>query len=141
MFCYPYGLYNKAIIKIVKDAGFSGARTCNFKNYSCAFDPYKLPVTALASRNPKLTALQLCYAYRLSIHSLIRWDEQAINIFDMALKKGGIYHIYSHASIIERDHDWGRLENVLKYISRRPGVKYMTNSEVIESLSSNAIKY
>lgn len=133
MFCYPYGRYNETIKKMVKDSGFIAARTCDLGGFNLPGDPYQGCITFFASNGSPLMALKIWLRFRLwKISALIDWENRAKSLFDLALQKGGIYHIYGHSAEFERNNEWDKLERVLNYISRREGVKYMTNGELFQ---------
>ena len=132
MFCYPREKYNDEIIRIVKKAGFIGARTCRHGGFGMPSDPYKWQITLHASNGSPLMSFKIWKINRLSIRSLLDWEVRAKELFDLALEKGGDYHLWGHASEIEKKDEWDKLERVFKYISNREGVKYMTNGEILE---------
>jgi peptidoglycan/xylan/chitin deacetylase (PgdA/CDA1 family) len=134
MFCYPRGRYNDEIIKIVKKTGFIGARTCSYGDFNMPNDPYKWQITLGASNGSPLMTFRIWRINRLSIRSLMDWEIRAKELFDLALEKGGFYHLWGHASEFEKKDEWDKLERVFKYISNRDGVQYMVNGEVIERL-------
>lgn len=134
MFCYPRGRYNDEIIRIVKKAGFIGARTCRHGDFDMPNDPYKWQITLHASNGSPLMTFRIWRINRLSVKSLIDWEIRAKELFDLALKKGGVYHLWGHASEFEKKDEWGKLERVFRYISNRDGVQYMTNGEVMEKV-------
>lgn len=132
MFCYPYGRYNEAIKKMVKDAGFIGARICNLGGFNLPQDPYQWHITLPASNGSPLMALKIWWGSRLwKVGGLLNWESRAKSLFDIALRGGGVYHIYGHSAEFEKNKEWDKLERVLTYLSNREGVKYMTNGEVI----------
>lgn len=135
MFSYPRNRYNPEIIEIVKNAGFIGARTCNQGDCNNIHNPYTWQITLPALNGSPIVTLQTWKYYHLSLKSLIDWEIRAKEVFDLALNKGGVYHICGHASEIEKYNEWNKLENVLFYISNRDNVQYMTNGEVLEKLS------
>ena len=134
MFCSPRGRYNEEIKRVVKDAGFIGARTCNHGDFGMPKDPFKWQITLHASNGSPLMTFRIWRNNRLSIKSLIDWEIRAKELFDLAFKKGGVYHLWGHASEIEKKDEWNKLERVFKYISNREGVRYMTNGGVLEEL-------
>ena len=134
MFCYPNGRYNGEIKKIVKDAGFIGARTCSHGDFGMPNDPYEWQITLHASKGSPLTTFKIWKTNRLSVKSLMDWEIRAKLLFDLALEKGGIYHLWGHAGEIEEKNDWDKLERVFKYVSNRDGVRYATNGKVLEGL-------
>jgi len=135
MFCYPYGRYNEIVKKLVKDAGFIAARTANPGGFDLPKHPYEWHITLIASNNSPLMALRIWGKLHLwKLSSLLDWESRAKLLFNLALQKGGVYHIYGHSAELERKSEWDKLERVLKYLSNGEGVRYMTNGEVISNL-------
>lgn len=133
MFAYPYGRYNKKIAKIVEHSRFNAARTCEPGDFSLPKNPYQWHVTLFASNGSPLMALKIWGKFHLlKTSALLDWENRATSLFDLALQKGGIYHIYGHSIEFESNNEWDKLERVLKHISSKEGVQYMTNGEIIE---------
>jgi len=137
MFCYPKGRYNKEIKGLVQSSGFLAARTCIYKGFNLPEDPYEWGITLHASNGSPLTTLKLWWKSGISIRSLMDWEIRAKLLFDLALDKKGIYHIWGHSWEIAREHEWPKLERVLEYIAARSGVSYMTNGEIFSENREN----
>lgn len=137
IFSYPYGRYNSNVKKMVKSAKFIGARSCYHGNIRKIDDPYEWKITLHASNGSPRTSLNIYMANQLSFLSLIDWEKRAEELFDIALTRGGVYHIWGHGSEIEANRDWDKLERVLGYISHRKNVKYLNNSATLEFLYEN----
>lgn len=135
MFCYPRERYNDEIIRIVKKAGFIGARTCSHGGFDMPNDPYKWQITLHASNGSPRMTFRIWRINRLSVKSLIDWEIRAKELFDLALERGGVYHLWGHASEFEKKDEWDKLGRVFKYISNREEVRYMTNGEIIDGLT------
>lgn len=133
MFCYPYGKYNENIKKMVRASGFIAARTCTHGSFNLIKDPYEWQISLYASNGSPLMTLKIWKKSGISIRSLIDWEIRAKLLFDLALKRGGVYHIWGHSSEFEEKNEWSKLERVFSYISRREGVQYMTNGEIFRS--------
>lgn len=132
MFCYPYGRYNRKIKEIVKNSGFSGARTCNVGSFALPTDPYELQTTLCASNGSLRGTLEIAVRFKTP-RMLLNWESRAKLLFDHFLNEGGIYHLWGHSWEIDKKNDWGRLERVLQYISGKHGIEYRTNGEILES--------
>lgn len=130
MFCYPYGKYNENIKKIVKASGFIAARTCTHGSFNLIKDPYEWQISLHASNGSPLMTLKIWRKSGISIRSLIDWETRAKLLFDLALKRGGVYHIWGHSREIWGKGEWDKLNRVLGYISGRNGARYLTNREV-----------
>jgi hypothetical protein len=66
--------------------------------------------------------------------SLSDWEGRAKTLFDLAAEKGGVFHLWGHSWQIEENNDWDKLDRVLKYVSNRAGVLYISNGETIDML-------
>jgi len=132
MFCYPKGYYNQQIKEIVKNSGFSGARTCVHGNFEKPKDPYQWQITLHASNGSPLMTTRIWIRSKISVLSLFDWEYRAKNLFDLFLEKGGIYHIWGHSWEIENNNEWDKLERVFKYISQKKDINYLTNKEIFE---------
>jgi peptidoglycan-N-acetylglucosamine deacetylase len=132
-FCYPYGKYNDKIKKLVKEAGFTGARTIQRFCFRYPLDPLIFGTTIQTYNNildiPKI--LKFSRFNFLEFSKNIYWEHRAKRMFDHIVETGGVYHLWGHSWEIEKNHYWHSLENLLIYISNKKNVKYLTNSEVI----------
>jgi peptidoglycan/xylan/chitin deacetylase (PgdA/CDA1 family) len=134
MFCYPFGRYNSAVKQLVKSHGFTAARTCIPGGLNPPKDAFQWHISLFASNGSPLMALKIWWQARLwRVCGLLDWESRAKLLFDLALQKGGVYHMYGHSGDFEVKNEWDKLERVLNYISNREKTRYMTNGEVFES--------
>jgi len=132
MFCYPKGCYNEKIKNVVKNSGFIGARTCVHGRFDFPQDPYEWQIGVHASNGSPLMSLRIWLNSHISIKSLLDWEIRAKLLFNLAMQKGGVYHLWGHSWEFEQNNTWDKLEQVLKYISHRADIQYMTNSEILK---------
>jgi len=130
MFCYPKGRFNQQVKDIVCNSGFRASRTCFYGNFDLPRDPFEWQISLHASDGSPLQILRTWYKSGISIKSLLDWEIRAKLLYDIALQRGGIYHLWGHSWEIEKNHEWGKLERVLSYLSGKDGVIYATNNEV-----------
>ncbi|HCC05388.1 TPA: hypothetical protein DEP58_03750 [Patescibacteria group bacterium] len=133
-FCYPRGAYQKKHITMVKDAGFSLARTV--QRFSTRPDR----TSALETHTSVHTydhwsdvwgVLVLARGNLRTFFSLYRkWDKIAVAIFERVREQGGVFHLWGHSGELRDHNDWNRLENVLRHIGGREGVQYVDNKEI-----------
>ena len=116
MFAYPYGAHDARVRRAVKAAGFLGARTCEQGVLRAPKDPFRMGIT-----------LPLTHAKMTQDHLFAL----AAATFDEAMRKGGIWHLASHAREIEVHQMWPLLEEILRYVGRRRGVAYVTNAAAL----------
>ena len=130
-FCYPYGAYTNAHVRLVKDAGYTYARTVARYQFGLA-NPYEAG-TSVQAYSHRLDPWRIAYFARFRPVKVLRyldWDALARDMFDRVLRRGGIYHLWGHSWEIDEHDDWGRLAQVLRHIGGRPGVRYVANGEL-----------
>jgi len=143
MFCYPMGRYSKDIKRVIHNAGFIAARTCDYKGFDLPEDPYEWGITLHASNGSPLKILRTWLKSGISAKSLFDWEIRVKLLFNLALKEGGIFHLWGHSWEIEEHYEWPKLERVLEYISGRKDVHYLNNGEIFERIKkcqSNNLK-
>ncbi|TSC96050.1 MAG: endo-1,4-beta-xylanase [Parcubacteria group bacterium Athens1014_10] len=158
MFAYPRGFFNQDLKNIVAKAGFLGARTVktfcleppkDFFEFGATLHLYPFPFRKRDARNYHLTRflfqpLQRSFKgiikLKLPLDSFFSWQNLAKNLFDYVYRNGGIWHLWGHGFEIEKYDMWGELEDIFKYISHKPEIKYLSNSEVLENENSNFIR-
>lgn len=141
MFCYPKGLYDKEIKRLVKKAGFIGARTIKPFRTSPPTDFFELGTTNhTVYRN-------INYSLRLALANNIRfipflftkdWVKISCKIFDVVNQHGGIWHFWGHSWEIEEGNLWKELEEVLRYISGKEDFHYFSNGETLTHLKKGS---
>jgi peptidoglycan/xylan/chitin deacetylase (PgdA/CDA1 family) len=133
-FCYPGGDYTKKNVEQVREAGFRLGRTVR----RFFFGPIKNPFetgTSVHAYNHWSDVWDIAvfsHFHPLRFWRYYRhWDELAKAMFDRIAISGGIFHLWGHSWEIEKNHHWSALENVFRHISRRTGVAYRTNGELV----------
>ncbi len=132
MFCYPKGRYNKDVKDLVRRSGFIAARTCDYGTSNPALDPYGLQITLQTTNGSPRISLITWWMSGVSVFSLIDWEIRAKLLFDLALRKGGIYHIWGHSWEIDKGKKWDKLERVFSYISGKKDAEYLTNGGIFK---------
>lgn len=150
-FCYPSGFFDTESVEVVQEAGFQGARTTVLGKLEPPADPFLLPTTLqvypmpfrklgihgywwrkllqpFTERAPALRVLGV------PLQSLRSFEALACATFDIALMRGGVFHLWGHSWEIEKYNMWQPLERVLSYISKRDDCRYIPNGEVMLSV-------
>ncbi len=140
MFCYPCGRYDSNVIRTLKEAGYWGARTVRMLATRLEFKPFEMPTTVQiiphrklsyiknVARARKMEGLRVFLAH---MPTLDNWLELGKRLFDSVLQNGGMWHLYGHSHEIENLDLWEDLGEMLDYVSKREGVMYVPNCELI----------
>ena len=139
MFCYPKGRYTRRVRRAVADCGFIGARTTRTFLFGLPRDPYLMPTTIVARPRPCWFWGLHCARSRslAGLAVLLRngcgrpWHRLACALFERALARGGVWHLWGHSWEIERYGMWDEVRSVLDAVSGRDEVDYLTNAEVV----------
>ncbi|MCG8636149.1 MAG: polysaccharide deacetylase family protein [Desulfobacterales bacterium] len=145
-FCYPKGKFSPKTIKCVKETGIRLARTTQAFNINPACSRFSCGTSLQAF--PERPAIHLrhglkefnftgIYLYAAKLHLASNWESLAMNLFDLAAEKGGIWHLWGHSWEIEAYGLWKKLEAVFQYVSGREQPLYMTNGEMGERARQN----
>jgi len=141
MFCYPCGRYDTNAIRALKEAGYRGARTVRMLATRLTFNPFEMPTTLQVFPHTPSTYLKNAVRARSleSFQSLLfqmprlgNWVELGKRLFDAVLEDGGTWHLYGHSWEIERQDLWDDLRELLDYVCRRDGVRYVPNCELLQ---------
>jgi peptidoglycan/xylan/chitin deacetylase (PgdA/CDA1 family) len=132
-FCYPGGAYTSAHPHLVREAGYQFARTV-VRYASSIEEPYEAP-TSLHAHNHWGSDIwkiaELAKFKPIAIARYREWDSLGRAMFDRIARAGGVFHIWGHSWEIDQHNGWERLEGMFRYLSARPGVKYVTNGELV----------
>jgi peptidoglycan-N-acetylglucosamine deacetylase len=140
MFCYPCGRYDANVVRALQQAGYRGARTTRMLATRPDFSPFAIPTTVQIFPHPPLTYLKNVVragrmeglkAYMTQQPRLGSWLELGKRLFDSVLQNGGVWHLYGHSWEIDRLGLWDDLGELLDYVSRREGVHYVPNCELV----------
>ena len=81
-----------------------------------------------------MEGLQVFFA---QMTGLGNWVELGKRLFDSVLQNGGIWHLWGHSWEIDEMGLWEDLEEILDYVSKREGVTYIPNCELIPFSSAH----
>jgi peptidoglycan/xylan/chitin deacetylase (PgdA/CDA1 family) len=141
MFAYPRGRHNRKVIAALKQAGYEGGRTTAMLARGLKFDPFRMPTSVQAFPHSRVGYLRnlvrawdvrRAWAYAAHLRCAPNWIDLAKILFDSVLKCGGVWHLYGHSWEIEELRLWSGLQEVLDYVSNRPGVLYLANGPLVK---------
>jgi hypothetical protein len=140
MFCYPCGRYDMNVVRTLREAGYRGARTARMLATRPNFNAFEIPTTVQIFPHPPLNYLKNAararrieglQAYLVQRPLLGSWLELGKKLFDAVLENGGVWHLYGHSWEIDRLGLWDDMCEILDYVSRREGVRYIPNGELV----------
>lgn len=141
MFAYPRGRYSSTAIRVVKQAGYAGARTTQMLSQGLQFDPYKMPTSVHVFPHTKSDYVRNAaraanfgagWKYLTQLRQVDSWVELAKTLFDSVSQEGGIFHLYGHSWEIDELSLWDQLQDVLDYVCHRDDVLYLSNIQVLD---------
>jgi hypothetical protein len=147
MFAYPRGRYDARVVSVLREAGYSGARTTRMLAARPGFHPFEMPTTLQVfphgrstylknvARSRSFESLQTCL---VQMARLGNWVELGKALFDEVLEKGGIWHLCGHSWEIEGLNLWDGLREILDYVGGREGVRYVSNSELVPAVTARS---
>jgi len=132
-FCYPRGKYDENVAKIVQNAGFEYARTTERFKFELAKNPMLNGVSCqtIMFKADLFKFLKINYFNPIKLKDFSNWYDFAVNLFEHAKKKNGIFHLWGHSWEIENLGLWRDLEKFFDYVSKQKDVKFVTNSELM----------
>lgn len=127
-FCYPWGKFNRRVVRMVRDAGFLGARTCFINLHSFPQNPFLWGVSTQAWSHSRI--LQLRHAMfecnfigALNFFRVYKgatdWQEHFLHALDYVELHGGVAHMSLHSWEVEGNEEWQKLDSALKLIAER----------------------
>lgn len=149
MFCYPRGLLTEQVKRVVKEAGYLGARSTqkfcfqrptNLFEFGVSIHVYPFPFrkkdqhSYLINKHlfdPLLKNYKKIGQLGLSINSFWSLSNLLRNALEYAIYKGEIFHLYGHSWELERYGLWEELEKFLSDIQKKDNLTFLTNSECL----------
>lgn len=108
-FCYPGGKFNDVVAHVVKEAGFSEARTVTVLKTDKGSDPMRIPTTI--------------HIYNRREYNGRDWYDLAIEMYDKAKTENSYFHIWGHSFELEKYDYWNKLETFFQYVNENPYIK------------------
>lgn len=145
MFCYPRGRYTPQVVEALKNAGYEGARTIRLLATGVRCTPFALPTSIQVRPHTRVEYLRNIgrarnigglYDYMTNLNLAAGWMEIGKKLFHRMLDRGGIFHMWGHSWEIDEMNLWDELREMLYYVSRRDGVVYLNNADVLRYLPS-----
>jgi len=132
-FCYPGGVFGPDHVQMVREAGFTYARTVRRFALDAGTDLLRSPTTVhaychLVDVIPALTYATFKPVKAWSLYQ--HWDRLAMCLFDRVLNEGGVFHLWGHSWEIAQYNQWAALRRVFAYVARRSGVRYIANCAI-----------
>jgi len=142
-FCYPRGVLLPSTVELVKKAGYGYARTLEDYRFDVppdlfesgtSIEAHRLPIPYLLSCLVKLG--HYCHWQPFTLIRNLSWEQRAKTMFDQVRQEGGVFHLWGHSWVVEKEGGWKKLERVLEYIGGHEEVTYAPNSIFI-NMSNN----
>jgi peptidoglycan-N-acetylglucosamine deacetylase len=144
-FCYPRGKHSRRVARMVRAAGFLGARTVKLNILDAPADPYAWGVSTQAYSHSALvqfrhalveTNLSGLLAYATTFRFAKDWRGHLLTAAEHVAEYGGIVHLFLHGwEVAERD-EWRNLEIAVRELADRQQLTCVTNGELFAKWQS-----
>lgn len=140
-FCYPKGKFNQQVRSLAAQAGYAVARTTVAFHTTMRGDPLCMPVSL--QMFPHAPAVHIKHALKEgNLRGILNWStlwrlehdpvKLSRRIVEHIQAHGGVYHLWGHSWEIEQYGLWEMFEAILQQLSQRPGMRYLTNTQVLQ---------
>jgi len=143
-FCYPNGDLDRQAYEAVRQEGYRLARTTVNMRTSVGGDPWRMPTSVQFFPHSAYKRLRI-FGRNRDVAGLARWatrfgcaaelDRLIDALFDEAIARGGVFHLWGHSWELDQYELWGPLERVLERLGGRSGVRYLTNADALEAVT------
>jgi peptidoglycan/xylan/chitin deacetylase (PgdA/CDA1 family) len=138
-FAFPEGKLTRRLTPLLRALGYHSARTNVSFRTEMEFDPFAMPVTFQLWPHTRREIVRhaLGDGNLRGLAAWARWGAEtdltrlAETILNDLERTGGVLHIWGHSWEIARAGLWPVLDQVLEGVSRRAGVEYLTNHELL----------
>lgn len=144
-FCYPNGDLDREAYEAVRRQGYRLARTTQNMRLGVGDDPWRMPTSVQFFPHSAYKRLRI-FGRNRDVAGLARWatrfgceadlDRLVDSLFDEAVARGGVFHLWGHSWELDEFDLWGPLERTLERIGGRKNVRYLTNTEALEAATS-----
>lgn len=149
-FCYPNGHHDESVRALVRECGFSYARTTEDLRDDLGSDPFQMPVSLHFHPRRRMDVARMFvreerrrlregrWVRRLPVFaaaiSADDFEARFRRLVDRVCEQGGVFHVWGHSWEIERIGAWSLLDNVLRYVAERvPRAARVTNEALLTS--------
>ncbi len=146
-FAYPKGRCNAETMRRVKEAGYRAARGLRMLSLSFEFPAFDMPVTVQAYPHRRIRYVRNLMR-RGEVMALVKssvrigrsksWVELGKELFDRALRDGGVWHLLGHSWETDKLDRWPELAEMMDYVSHRQGVRYLTNGQLSQMVRAGS---
>jgi peptidoglycan/xylan/chitin deacetylase (PgdA/CDA1 family) len=137
-FCYPKGLYSSVAKHVVKESGYTFARTVELLNTKIG-DPFLAPTTLQLFQHPATVYLINPIKRKgfIGILHFLKYSQFKTTlshlthkILDIIEQEGGVFHLWGHSWEIEQENLWDELETIIQICSERPAFEKVWNAQI-----------
>lgn len=139
-FCYPGGRHRRLHRMQVRAAGFDYARSTQNLRIDCGAQAFRMPTSAQFYPHPTSVLLrnfvsQRDWPARIAALRIVLaepdWMKRMHRLLDLALERGGVFHLWCHSVDIERMQLWSALDAFLTRVAGDiPAARRITNGEL-----------
>jgi peptidoglycan-N-acetylglucosamine deacetylase len=143
MFCFPQGRFRHSQLRLVREAGFLGARTVELMSLDLprTEDGVLVMPTTIQAYEHSRSEYFKNFGRRMALRNLLNylsssgndWVEASEWFLREAIRRSGVFHLWGHSWEIDKFNLWPRLEHVFQKMAEvKNSARSADNSEVCE---------
>lgn len=144
-FCYPNGDWDRQAYEAVRQEGYRLARTTVNMRTTVGADPWLMPTSVQFYPHSAYRRLRI-FGRNQDVSGLSRWalrhrcatdlDALIDSLFEEAVERGGVFHLWGHSWELDEFDLWGPLERTLQRLGGRGDVRYLTNADALQAVTA-----
>lgn len=136
-FCYPGGKYRRAHAELLRQAGFSYARTTTNLCFESGQRRFEMPTTLQFYPHPRSVYLRnfikggRWHKRQAGLRLALQHDDWIVRLyalFSHARKHGGVFHLWGHAKDIDELNAWPQFNQFLAHVAQRVAPRNRLNN-------------
>jgi peptidoglycan/xylan/chitin deacetylase (PgdA/CDA1 family) len=150
-FCFPLGRFRSKHLEEVRDAGFTLARTVELMSLDTPrlvkglwLMPTTMQAESIGIPAHVKNILKRRRAGNLLHYSRTRkgsWLATLESILELAIKRGGVVHLWGHSWEIEQNSDWETLDQAFSMLAQYKTVaNFVSNGEIPDRIGPPALR-
>jgi hypothetical protein len=148
-FCYPKGKFDAAVVALVADAGFAGARTVKQHLVDRSQNSFLWGVTSHARAHSRTVHVRHAVVERnwaglanfaRVFRGAVDWERHFLLGVEHVSRHGGVAHLFLHGWEVDARDEWSKLRRVLRVAVSEFDLQRLTNGDLFEQMNGRSLQ-